>query len=48
MDTFKDKQMLDDLYNTGKAPWEVWKEDGGKNEKGSSPAVVQGPVERVR
>jgi len=25
MDTFKDKQRLDDLYASGKAPWEVWK-----------------------
>jgi glucose-1-phosphate cytidylyltransferase len=25
MDTFKDKQMLDDLYVRGNAPWEVWK-----------------------
>ncbi len=25
MDTFKDKQMLDDLYSGGRAPWEVWK-----------------------
>jgi len=25
MDTFKDKQQLDDLYNRGDAPWEVWK-----------------------
>jgi glucose-1-phosphate cytidylyltransferase len=24
MDTFKDKQALDDLYRSGKAPWEVW------------------------
>jgi glucose-1-phosphate cytidylyltransferase len=47
MDTFKDKQMLDDLYNTGKAPWAVWKVDGGKNEKGS-PTIVQGPVEKGR
>jgi glucose-1-phosphate cytidylyltransferase len=47
MDTFKDKQMLDDLYNTGKAPWAVWKVDGGKNEKGS-PAIVRGPVEKGR
>jgi glucose-1-phosphate cytidylyltransferase len=47
MDTFKDKQMLDDLYNTGKAPWAVWKVDGGKNEKGSA-AIVQGPVEKGR
>lgn len=25
MDTFKDKQQLDDLYGRGEAPWEVWK-----------------------
>ncbi len=25
MDTFKEKQALDDLWSKGKAPWEVWK-----------------------
>jgi glucose-1-phosphate cytidylyltransferase len=25
MDTFKDKQLLEDLYNRGQVPWEVWK-----------------------
>jgi len=25
MDTFKEKQSLEDLYSRGKAPWEVWK-----------------------
>ncbi|HEY9844891.1 MAG TPA: glucose-1-phosphate cytidylyltransferase [Candidatus Caenarcaniphilales bacterium] len=25
MDTFKDKQQLDDMYARGGAPWEVWK-----------------------
>jgi glucose-1-phosphate cytidylyltransferase len=25
MDTFKDKQALDDLYAGGSAPWEVWR-----------------------
>ena len=25
MDTFKEKQVLDDLYARGEAPWEVWK-----------------------
>jgi glucose-1-phosphate cytidylyltransferase len=25
MDTFKDKQMLEDLYTRGQVPWEVWK-----------------------
>jgi glucose-1-phosphate cytidylyltransferase len=24
MDTFKDKQMLDDIYANGRAPWQVW------------------------
>ena len=25
MDTFKDKQLLDEMYARGDAPWEVWK-----------------------
>ncbi|MCX6827577.1 MAG: sugar phosphate nucleotidyltransferase [candidate division Zixibacteria bacterium] len=25
METFKDKQMLDDMYQRGETPWEVWK-----------------------
>lgn len=25
MDTFKDKQQLEDLYASGTAPWEIWK-----------------------
>jgi len=25
MDTFKDRQVLDELYQSGNAPWEVWK-----------------------
>jgi glucose-1-phosphate cytidylyltransferase len=25
MDTFKDKQQLDDMYSLGSAPWEIWK-----------------------
>ncbi len=26
MDTFKEKQLFDDLYNTGRMPWAVWKD----------------------
>ena len=26
MDTFKDKQLLDDMYARGQVPWEVWKQ----------------------
>jgi glucose-1-phosphate cytidylyltransferase len=28
MDTFKDKQLLEDLYTRGQVPWEVWKTNG--------------------
>jgi glucose-1-phosphate cytidylyltransferase len=35
MDTFKDKQYLDDLYARGNAPWEVWKQSNG-NPSGQS------------
>lgn len=27
MDTFKDKQLFDDLYASGKQPWKVWSSD---------------------
>jgi len=27
MDTFKDRQLLEDLYTQGRVPWEVWKSD---------------------
>lgn len=29
MDTFKEKQSLDDLHARGNAPWELWKHGGG-------------------
>jgi glucose-1-phosphate cytidylyltransferase len=35
MDTFKDKQMLDEVYQRGEAPWEVWKRAGGQSVRGS-------------
>lgn len=28
MDTFKDKQRLEEIYISGRAPWEVWKNSG--------------------
>ncbi|SLM49985.1 conserved protein of unknown function [Nitrospira japonica] len=27
MDTFKDKQVLDEIYAQGRAPWEVWRKN---------------------
>lgn len=35
MDTFKEKQLLEDLYTRGQVPWEVWKV--------STPTVRLGP-----
>jgi glucose-1-phosphate cytidylyltransferase len=35
MDTFKDKQQLDDLYARGDAPWVVWKSN---SPQGAAPA----------
>jgi glucose-1-phosphate cytidylyltransferase len=39
MDTFKDKQMLDELHSRGNAPWEVWKQATGER----APEMVHGP-----
>lgn len=30
MDTFKDKQMLDELYEKGNPPWQVWNSNNGQ------------------
>jgi glucose-1-phosphate cytidylyltransferase len=32
MDTFKDRQQLDDLYTRGEAPWELWRKPPGNRE----------------
>jgi glucose-1-phosphate cytidylyltransferase len=47
MDTFKDKQVLDDLYNSGKAPWEVWKTEREKSGK-TVAVAVQSTAEKIR
>jgi glucose-1-phosphate cytidylyltransferase len=33
MDTFKEKQTLDDMYSRGETPWEVWKKSINGNKK---------------
>jgi glucose-1-phosphate cytidylyltransferase len=38
MDTFKDKQQLDDLYARGDAPWEVWK-NSSPGEEAALPVI---------
>ena len=30
MDTYKEKQALDDMYANGRRPWVVWKTPGSK------------------
>ena len=35
MDTFKEKQELDELYGKGLAPWELWKRSVSKSDCGS-------------
>jgi len=46
MDTFKDKQLLDDMYTCGNAPWEVWKR--GANGKSQPAKEVQRSVPGLR
>jgi len=48
MDTFKDKQQLDDLYEGGQPPWEIWKkvQDGPSGEKAHGAAL--GAAKRMR
>ena len=43
MDTFKDKQLLEDMYSRGVAPWEVWKNGGA-----SEPIAAEGDDVRPR
>jgi glucose-1-phosphate cytidylyltransferase len=37
MDTFKDKQLLDDLYSRGPAPWEIWKREPDSGPRSAPP-----------
>ena len=37
MDTFKDKQQLDDLYESGQPPWEVWRGTAAELESAADP-----------
>jgi len=45
MDTFKDKQQLDDLHESGRPPWEVWRRTNGEVKK--APPTVASKSERV-
>jgi glucose-1-phosphate cytidylyltransferase len=39
MDTFKEKQVLEDLYSRGRPPWEVWKPSQGARSATVDPDV---------
>jgi glucose-1-phosphate cytidylyltransferase len=41
MDTFKDKQQLDDLYARGNPPWQVWKNSNGNGNGSTSNRLTQ-------
>jgi glucose-1-phosphate cytidylyltransferase len=45
MDTFKDKQHLDSLYEGGQSPWEVWRDPNGESEKRIPRSHVHRPID---
>jgi glucose-1-phosphate cytidylyltransferase len=51
MDTFKDKQRLDDLYESGHPPWEVWRENnfrlGSERQLGANDLHQESPMEAL-
>jgi glucose-1-phosphate cytidylyltransferase len=48
MDTFKEKQELDDLCSKGNAPWQLWKRESKKAAFGSPSATVTKPGMEAR
>ena len=52
MDTFKDRQQLEEIYGRGNAPWQLWNANGAKPEHASAyPTLVpinREPAGRVR
>ncbi len=45
MDTFKEKQKLEEMYSRGEAPWELWKSSPGNHKPIShSPAQPEHPI----
>jgi hypothetical protein len=44
MDTFKEKQRLDDMYASGQSVWEVWKDSPAVE----SPALLSTAASRLK
>ena len=48
MDTFKDKQVLEDMYVKGNVPWQVWKKDPAPKLAIAPASAVEGKVSARR
>ncbi len=51
MDTFKDRQQLEEIYARGNAPWEVWNENRVAPLTARTPerlAPCRGPLDALR
>jgi len=46
MDTLREKQLLDQLWASGEAPWKVWDRDSGASDASSSPAPAASSARR--
>ena len=46
MDTFKDRQLLEDMYTRRMAPWVVWRDANGRPEIGNPAASVAAPIKQ--
>jgi glucose-1-phosphate cytidylyltransferase len=44
MDTFKDKQQLDNLHDSGQPPWEVWRRRNGELQSATPKAIGADPI----
>jgi len=42
VDTFKDKQQLDELFASGNRPWEIWRSRGSAEPRDGSPSSTAG------
>jgi len=47
MDTFKEKQILDDRYSRGDTPWEVWRQSGKATPDQSQDEAILDEVRRI-
>ena len=44
MDTFKEKEILDEMFATGRAPWEVWKQSSESTESPNGSEMTGRPI----